>query len=273
MVYNMTRKEYSDYFNNPWVYIMTYTRINKILLGGDLMTKKLFVPVLIFVLVFSIGFGYAETEGLVVEEDLSKSKDIIEDGVRDVEEFINLFEGTTTRQSNIVDYLEVDGAIEEVIGLDEDSVFDSVENIYLRGKEKLDYITNVVEKQYKLKKQFVKNTREVYKLTSEIQVNLKKLALEMKDLIKDVDRTMDKEDYADIGEALSNLKNDIKTNEYIAGNVAMESRRYINFVRNREFINANRSFEKLVDAQEKQINLLKNLNNNISDLRIILENI
>lgn len=244
--------------------------------GGGIVKKKTFILILAL-LVFSFGFAYAETEIIfeeaIVPNPVDNIIDDIKGSITDVEEILEILQEGSMKQNDIFNDVELEESINEVLDLEEYESMNRLETIYIKGKEKIQYIANIVEKQYNMKKQFIANTKEIYDLTYETQRNLRSLGLEMKDIIKDDNRTIDKEDYAEIRGSIDSLKDDIKANNYIMGNVARESRKYIKLVRNKEFINATKTFENILIFQEQQIHLLRIINENILELKFILENV
>lgn len=245
------------------------------------MKKKIFALTLLLA-VFSVGLVHAETEAITEEIIVADHRGEVGGEVKEIEEVIEdidqVLEELKENSKNQVDIKndeelddeELEEAINEVLNLEEKEDRNRLEAIYHKGQEKIQNITNIVEKQYNMKKQFILNTKEVYQLTYEIQEDLRYLGLEMKDIVKNKDRTIDKEAYGEIRENIANLKKDVKENDYIIGNIVKETKKYILLVKNKQFKDAAKTFENILILQEQQIDLLKTINENITDLKFIL---
>lgn len=221
---------------------------------------KKFITVLTLSLLlatFSTGFVHAEAQVLPQE----------------VDEVLNELERMS---DNIVDTnnLKLEEAIEEVLELKDDipAKVERLEGLYHRVQDGAKAIAEIVERQYDGKKQFVLNTKEVYELSVQLQEDLSDLRLEMKDLIKDKDREIDKETYGEIRNTTNTLKQEIKENDYIVGEIAKEVKTYLRLVKDKKFRDAVRSFERILILQDQQIELLKIIDRNILELNDILLN-
>ena len=221
---------------------------------------KKFITVLTLSLLlatFSTGFVHAEAQVLPQE----------------VDEVLNELERMS---DNIVDTnnLKLEEAIEEVLELKDDipAKVERLEGLYHRVQDGAKAIAEIVERQYDGKKQFVLNTKEVYELSVQLQEDLSDLRLEMKDLIKDKDREIGKETYGEIRNTTNTLKQEIKENDYIVGEIAKEVKTYLRLVKDKKFRDAVRSFERILILQDQQIELLKIIDRNILELNDILLN-
>ncbi|MEW8973848.1 MAG: hypothetical protein AB2375_06585 [Tissierellaceae bacterium] len=221
---------------------------------------KKFITVLTLSLLlatFSTGFVHAEAQVLPQE----------------VDEVLNELERMS---DNIVDTnnLKLEEAMEEVLELKDDipAKVERLEGLYHRVQDGAKAIAEIVERQYDGKKQFVLNTKEVYELSVQLQEDLSDLRLEMKDLIKDKDREIDKETYGEIRDTTNTLKQEIKENDYIVGEIAKEVKTYLRLVKDKKFRDAVRSFERILILQDQQIELLKIIDRNILELNDILLN-
>ncbi|MGN9165042.1 hypothetical protein ACTNDY_07095 [Tissierellaceae bacterium HCP3S3_D8] len=221
---------------------------------------KKFITVLTLSLLlatFSTGFVHAEAQVLPQE----------------VDEVLNELERMS---DNIVDTnnLKLEEAMEEVLELKDDipAKVERLEGLYHRVQDGAKAIAEIVERQYDGKKQFVLNTKEVYELSVQLQEDLSDLRLEMKDLIKDKDREIDKETYGEIRNTTNTLKQEIKENDYIVGEIAKEVKTYLRLVKDKKFRDAVRSFERILILQDQQIELLKIIDRNILELNDILLN-
>ena len=221
---------------------------------------KKFITVLTLSLLlatFSTGFVHAEAQVLPQE----------------VDEVLNELERMS---DNIVDTnnLKLEDAMEEVLELKDDipAKVERLEGFYYKVQDGAKAIAEIVERQYNGKKQFVLNTKEVYELSVQLQEDLSDLRLEMKDLIKDKDREIDKETYGEIRDITNTLKQEIKENDYIVGEIAKEVKTYLRLVKDKKFRDAIRSFERILILQDQQIELLKIIDRNILELNDILLN-
>ncbi len=218
----------------------------------------------LLLVVFSTGFVHAEPH--VLPEDVNKVLEELE-GITD--ELLNLDNLSQDSQDP-----QLEEAIEEVLELEEDesSRLEKLEEIYAKVQEKVQDVAEIVERQYNGKKLFVQNVREVYTLTSDLQENLRDVGLEMKAIVKDEERKIDTETYGEIRDSIDNLKREIKENDYIIGEIARETKNYLRLVKNKRFLEAVKSFERILSLQEEQIQLLQIINRNVLQLHEILLN-
>jgi len=227
--------------------------------------KKIFTALTLSLLLisFSSGFVYAETE--IIPQEVN---DILTELEKIPDNFSNI------KVYGDINNPELEDAIEEILELQDDnpSAFEKVEEIYEKGSKVVKTISDIVEKQYNGKKQFVLNTKEVYELSNELQQNLKNVRLEMADIIKDKDRKIDVETYGEIRQSTDTLKKEIKENDYILGEIGKETKNYIVLVKNKNFKGAIKSFERILLLQDQQIELLKIINKNVETLNNILIN-
>lgn len=250
--------------------------------------KKKLILLTVMLAIFNTGLVYGETE--TIEEGTAEylvEKIALDDEVDQVEleqieediyEILDELDKTIEEEKKVVDDEKIndqklDQAIDEVLNLEEEAETPhKLSNIHIRGYNKIKNIADIVENQYKMKKQFLINTGEVYGLAGGIQNDLRYIKLEMKDIVKDDNRTIDKETYGEIRQAIDTLKKDINENDYIVGKIVKETKNYIRLVKGREFQDATRTFEEILILQEQQIDLLKVINQNIYQLKTILTN-
>lgn len=258
------------------------------------MKKKVFVFTLLLV-AFTFGFAYAEgdavdmadvgedpievleTEETVEAEEFVEDVEVeeLEEIEEEIEEIIEDVEEIIEQEEEIIEDEELEEAIDEVIELEQEAELNKVEEFedhYKEGKEKVKEIVGIVENQYNKKKQFVANAKEAYVLTKEVEQGLKDIRYEMKEIIQDEDRKIDKETYGEIRETTENLKADVKENKYRIGNIAKETKNYIVLVKNREIRKAIRTFDNILVLQEEQLELLHIINGNVNEVKVILEN-
>lgn len=177
---------------------------------------------------------------------------------------------------DVLPIAELEETINQMTVLEKDMERNLIERIYYKVQEKfriVETVVGVAENQYQMKKDFTQNSAEVYRLTADVKKNSENLKQEIKYIIKDSDRTITPEDYANIRQGIDSLKNDIAANEYIAGSIAKETTNYFRFVKQKQFIKANRSFEKILTLQEEQIELLNIIDNHIKELNIVLKEV
>lgn len=207
-----------------------------------------------------------DNEEFVEVEEIEELQEEVEEIIEEVEEILEEHE-------EIMDNEELDEAMEEAIELEEYDAnkFEKIEDYYNKGKEKAKVVTNVVENQYNMKKQFVVNTKEVYIVTQDIKYGLKDITYEMAHIIKDEDRKIDKETYGEIRDTTKTLKEEVKENRYMVVNVARETVNYVVQVKNREIRNAAKTFENILVLQEKQLATLYGINNNVIEVKEILQ--
>lgn len=218
----------------------------------------------LLLVVFSTGFVHAEPH--VLPEDVNKVLEELEGITEDILNLDNLSQDSQDPQ--------LEEAIEEVLGLEEDesSRLEKLEEIYAKVQEKVQNVAEIVERQYNGKKLFVQNIKEVHTLTSNLQENLKDVRLEMKTIVKDEEREIDVETYGEIRDSIDNLKREIKENDYIIGEIARETKNYLRLVKNKRFLEAVKSFERILSLQEEQIQLLQIIDRNVLQLHEILLN-
>lgn len=230
-----------------------------------------------------------ETEEVVEVEEVEKVQEVetveeeaLEEIQEDVEEVLEEVEETLEEQEAIADDEkindeELEEAIDEVINLEEADLeegteLNRIEEIYYKGQQRVKKVVNIVEKQYNMKKQFVQNAKEAYMLTTQVEAGLKDVGQEIKDIIKDKERTIDKETYGNIRETTTNLKEEVRENDYMVGTIIKETRNYIVLVKNRQFRDAAQTFENILLLQEQQLDLLHIIDRNVAELQTILVN-
>lgn len=230
-----------------------------------------------------------ETEEVVEVEEVEKVQEVetveeeaLEEIQEDVEEVLEEVEETLEEQEAIADDEkindeELEEAIDEVINLkeadlEEGTELNRIEEIYYKGQQRVKKVVNIVEKQYNMKKQFVQNAKEAYVLTTQVEAGLKDVGQEIKDIIKDKERTIDKETYGNIRETTTNLKEEVRENDYMVGTIIKETRNYIVLVKNRQFRDAAQTFENILLLQEQQLDLLHIIDRNVAELQTILVN-
>lgn len=218
----------------------------------------------LLLVVFSTGFVHAEPH--VLPEDVNKVLEELEGITEDILNLDNLSQDSQDPQ--------LEEAIEEVLELEEDesSRLEKLEEIYAKVQEKVQNVAEIVERQYNGKKLFVQNIKEVHTLTSNLQENLRDVGLEMKTIVKDEEREIDVETYGEIRDSIDNLKREIKENDYIIGEIARETKNYLRLVKNKRFLEAVKSFERILSLQEEQIQLLQIIDRNVLQLHEILLN-
>lgn len=229
------------------------------------MTKRLFALTLSLVLIFSSFAVFAETEK-VDELDRKELKVELENMLKDMEEVLE----------------EVDEVIEKQENLNNDGLEDAIEEVLdsnVQNFSTQSYSTNtlkpegLVKKQIMLKKEFVDNSVQAAKLTKNIKNNILEINRELRNIIKSVDRNMSKSDYIKIAKLTKELKDEIEEIDYVIGSIGAESKAYVNFVVNKRYMSAMKSFERIVSLQEEQIALLTVLNTNTYELKVILKNV
>lgn len=234
------------------------------------MKKKLFIFTAVL-MIFNAGSVYAATNEVVLKEEIQVVDKVdfellendIDDLIKQLEE-----DETKIKENKEIQNEELDKAINEVLTLDE--TLESEQNMRYN---RIGNVSNIVERQYFMKKQFIINTNELYNLTIEMRKGLENTKLELKDIIRDKDRTIDEQAYKEIRRNINELKMDLKENTYIVGNVGRESINYIRLVSRGEFRKAANTFEQIVLLQDERINLLTTINKSIDDLNTILGNI
>jgi len=227
--------------------------------------KSLFLLTLLLV-VFSTGQVLA-TGDEVIEADDSEVLEL----EKEVEEIIEDIEEVLEEQEDIIEEEEI---IEEELELRANDVesIPELDNIIGDSIKKGRNILDTIENQYNLKKQFVNNSKTAYTLTVKVKDDLKDVSLEMKDIVKDKERKIDKETYGEIRETTGDIEKAIKESEYLAGSILRETKNYVGYLRNKEFEKASESFQQILLLQEYQVNLLTTVNQNIIELKTILEN-
>lgn len=242
----------------------------------DIMKKRL-TALSLALIIFNTGFVYAEQGTIIKKENITK-QNVEEEITVDVNIMLEELEKAIEKQIGVTNDEEIDDeqleeAVNQVLDAEEYEDKNRLETTYLKGQEKAQEITNIIESQYNMKKQFILNNKGVLGLTYEIQKDLRYLALETKVIVRNKDKTIDKETYGEIRENINHLKTDIRQNDYIIGNIAKETKNYIKLVINKQFKEANKTFKKILVLQEQQIDLLKVINKNITELKVILANV
>ncbi len=253
------------------------------------MKKKVFILTLFL---FIFGTNVALAEDMVLEETVI---DTVEEEVlvEEIEEITEEVEELLEEPEEIIEDEEleetIDEAVEEEIKevLDEKEAVEEIEEIKNEvevnsvtpeelgekiesGIDKSRKIIDIIENQYNMKKQFVNNTKEAYRLSIEIENGLKNTGLEMKDIVKDEDRTIDKDAYGDIRIITGNIKQQIKGDNYKAGTLSKETVNYVRYVFNGQFRQANKTFKNMLALQEDQLALLREINDQIIALNEVL---
>lgn len=257
--------------------------------------KKKVLALTLFLFIFGTGTALAEEAVLeeavidTVEEEALVEE--IEEVTEEVEEILDKQEETINEdQLNEV----IDEAIEEEIKevLEEENIEDIMEEVeeleeeiiaqpnsvnpvefgekIEKGIENSRRIIDIVETQYNMKKQFVENTKEAIQLNTEIRAGLKNIHLEMKEIVKDENRTIDKDTYGNIRVITGNIKNKIRGDNYKFGTLAGETVNYVRYVFTGQFRQANKTFQNILILQENQLALLRELNNELMALNNIL---
>lgn len=221
------------------------------------MKKRLFYGLTIFALIFAIN-----SKNIVFAESITSEEQILlEESIGDLElDFENIINPS---DEDLEQYIDEAIEFEEM----QTSVYGA------RRLYGIDSVFDVIERQYNLKKSFVLNTRDVYNLSRDIQKNVKYINSEVKYIVKDDSRNIDRDDLYDLLDNISDLKVEMKNNEYVAGDIGKTSVRYTKQIKNKDFRNAKLTFIELVELQEEQIQLLKVLLAHTENTIQILENI
>ncbi|MCR2044519.1 hypothetical protein [Anaerosalibacter massiliensis] len=228
--------------------------------------KNLFLLTLLLV-VFTTGQVFASSDEFDEAEEVEvlELEEEIEEIIEEVEEILDEQENILQEEEIIQE--EIEYTLEDVESLTE--IGDKIEHGIKKGREILD----IVEKQYNMKRQFVHNSKNAYDLTLQAKNDLKDIGIEMKEIIKDKERTIDKETYGKIRELTGSIESAIKESEYIAGSILKESKNYVGYLRNKQFKEAANSFQKILLLQDEQVKLLTTANTNIEQIKVLLASI
>ncbi|MEY8304281.1 hypothetical protein [Anaerosalibacter bizertensis] len=227
------------------------------------MKKKSLFLLSLLLITFSTSHVLASSDDVIPTDEVEvlELEEEIEGLIEEVDEIIE------ENQEIINEEEEIEEELEEIENLTElgDKIEDSI--------KKSRFILDAIENQYNMKRQFVHNSKDAYNLTIQLKNNLNEVNGEIKNIIKDKDKTIDKETYGEIREITSHISSAIKESEYIAGSILRETKNYAGYLKNRQFKEASKSFQRILSLQNEQINLLKTVNEDIGQLNIILENI
>lgn len=167
--------------------------------------------------------------------------------------------------------VEIENTSKEIenLDVDDDVVIEEDEN----GQSRIARLAEIISRQIELKTEFVQNTKGVYRLLLDTKTTLQDIKEEIKDIRVSEDRSLDGKDFELIKANHKKLKADLRNAQYKAGDIAKESAVYIRHVKNRQFVKAVASFEKILDLQKQQIKLLETILEDALNLHEILLNV
>ncbi|WP_042678438.1 hypothetical protein [Anaerosalibacter massiliensis] len=228
------------------------------------MNKKLIALTLSILTLFSSVTVFADT----IEEPK-----VYEEVVKELEEAIEEIEEVQKNRIEILQDKKFNKTMNEMINLQknkkntEDEIRDIIEKVF----EKSLKISEIVNKQVEMKTLYLNNSKEVYDLTIAIEDDFKIIVKELKRVAKEGNITL--KEYENIRQVVVSLIKEMQEVEYAVGNIAKESRIYINYVGNKQFNKAIESFETILGLQGQQIDMLRTIYTHTTEIKELLEEI
>lgn len=222
------------------------------------MKKRLLIFLVTLITLFSSSQVFAK--------DISDKK--ITEEIVNVEEIIENLDEVSKEQDKITDN-ELNNTIDEVIKLQEHDLQNERDfrDKLQKGVNGTNKVIDIVNRQIQMKSQFIQNIIEVYNTAAKIEKDMISIKNELNDIITSNERDLTGEEYEQIKKSIKELKREAKEADYIAGSILKETKNYIGHVRKKEFRKAIISFERIVELQQQQIEMLKTLEKNTSRLK------
>lgn len=226
-----------------------------------------------FLLVFTFTSGsvaFAEREEI--------SNDEMELILREMVDEINSTIDESILKSNSRDDINMESRIDESIDYNQE-LAEKYEEELLRNRsffgdlyDKYIKITNIIERQYKLKKTFKDNASESISLMYNMKADINNISKELNLIFNSPDKELSLDDFYLIMSELKGLNLELKNTNYIAGSLVKESAKYIRQVTRLNISAAGESFETIVELQFQQIELLNAASQSIGNINTILNN-